>query len=408
MNSSYKVYKRDIEEILFSNIKKKINKISKIIFWLIFAETLITLFLIDFTSKNDTLGTVWFGISFFYCMLYTLTGYSWYGKMKMNNSGQRNWFFTMVGLGCIQLPLKFAFSATGISYILVPLIIYCIIFSVHTFTNIKMYKTTTNIFVKWLDLWINLSWVFSLLIGLLFMSRIIGTPGKMMIGFIAIVGLITIGLMITRIFFRNKSEKLFLIDSNSITFLSFAILSASVIWAIKVMAFNFTFGGVALGVAFIQFFFAWFIYRLMKKNNDEYESNFVKSFIFNIGILSEIIWVIVAKEIQGVISKNNAHFINIVISAITIGILIYGYIKLNISRNKIYKWIDTVGILCFVGSVIALTTLQNLGIFEGAQELDLDEMILYSSAGFFGLNVIISLFDWIFATTNNNKEKTWK
>lgn len=147
---------------------------------------------------------------------------------------------------------------------------------------------------------------------------------------------------------------------------------------------------------------------MMKKNNYEFESNFVKAFIFNLSILGELILIIISKEGQQFIGdKNQAHFMNIVVAGIGISFLIYKYIRLNITRRKLYKVIDTLAISSIVASIIALSFLQNLGIFDGVQELDIDELILYSSSGLIGINIIVSLFDWSMALNNKNKEKTW-
>lgn len=407
MKKGYKVYKRDIESILFSNLKKEVNRLNKWIFWLVFSETLISLFLIDFTTKNDTMGSVWFGLSFFYCSLYTITGYSWFSKMKMNNTNGKKWLIGMAIAGFLHLPLKFAFAASGISYMLVPLLIYVIVFMVHSFLKIQNSGTSDKPWLKWIDLMISGAFLLMVLLGIMFMSSS-SIIGRMTIGLMVILFLIVITLVIVRFIYKDKGQKLFLIDSSSIIFLSLATLSAAVIWAIKVLAFNFFFGGLAIGVCLLQLLLAYFAYRLMKKDKDEYESNFIKAFIFNLALLGEIILIVISKEGQQFIGdKNQAHFMNIVVAGMAISFLIYKYIKFNITRRKLYKVIDVFAISSIVAAIISLSILQNMGIFNGVQELDIDELVLYSSSGLIGINIIASLFDWAMTLTDKHKEKTW-
>lgn len=409
-----KIYKRNIEDILFSNIKKRTEKISKWFFSIVFLQTILSLFLLQFASNGDILDQVWFGVSFFYSLLFMSTGFKWYSKMEMSNTGQKKWFIVMTSLGVIQLPLKFLLSMKGIGLFLIPLLMYVIVYIVRTTLNAKNTPNNLKWYFKYINTIIFLIIGIMLPIGIMLMTKTISfssedSTGDVVIAFMSIFTIMLIGLVILKKIIRKKNAKLFLLDSSLIAIFLFSLISGVDVWIIEVLIMHFHFAFIPIIVGILQIGMSVIVYFLMKKNNNEFESHFVKSFIFNLGIVIEITLVIFSKQMQSFLYRElESYYLNIITMSISVTILIFAYIKNNITRRKIYKIFDSLGITIMVGIIIAMSILENFGILSGLSLTKIDEILLYVPLTFISLNVLISLFDWILSTTNNNKEKIWK
>lgn len=403
-----KIYKKNIQNILFSKIKKNMKKINLYTFIYVFILSLATLLLIDFSALHETIDAAWYSIDLFFAVLFIATGYSWVSKMQITNSNKRSWFVAMYVFGALMIPFKFLLSGQGISYMLTPFAVYLLIILVYNFMNLPTTQLRGRTWTRWISVINNILWLLSVIMGLLFMSRTIDI-GKTSITFISLMVLGIIGLNCFKLWTTRKTIKGFLLTGDSVLIISLAVVLATSVWSLKILIMHFTFGAIALGIGIGQIVILYFFMRLLRKDDNEFSSDFIKSYIANIGMLVQLVLIIVSKEAQvNFVSYGDSHYINIVLSGISIVVIMYFIYKKDISRNKWYKLLDVISLFVFAGSLIALSLLQEMGILESASTLEVDESIVYGSAGFISLNIILSTFSWIFASTNKHKEKEWK
>lgn len=403
-----KIYKKNIQNILFSKIKKNMKKINLYTFIYVFCLSLTTLLLIDYYALHDTLNAAWFGIDLFISILFIATGYSWMSKMQITNSNKKPWFITMYIFGALMIPFKFILSGQGISYMLVPLLAYIVVLLIYNFTHVPTSQLEGKTWTRWIKVINNLLLLLSLTIGILMMNKMID-PGKTSITFLSLIVLAYIGLNIYKWWITKNTIKGFLISTDSILIITLALVLATSMWSMKILIMHFSFGAIATGIGALQIIMLYFFIRLMKKDNNEFSSDFVKSYISNIGMLVQLVLIIISKEAETtLVGFSDAHYINIVLSGISIVAIMYYVYKKDITRRRLYRMLDTISLFVFAGSLIALSILQEMGVLQAASAIDIDEIIVYGSAGFISLNIIMSTFSWIGASTDKYKEKIWK
>ena len=115
----------------------------------------------------------------------------------------------------------------------------------------------------------------------------------------------------------------------------------------------------------------------MLVGKNEFKTGFVKSYIWNISSLLQLILIFASKQLMIQSGTPPNYFLNVAVA--TIGILI-GLIILfvkNVVRNKIYLIFDTLSIVLMTMSIAALGILTQMNSLSVIGGIGLDELFIF-------------------------------
>ena len=142
-------------------------------------------------------------------------------------------------------------------------------------------------------------------------------------------------------------------------------------------------------------------------NKNEFKTGFVKSYVWNMYSLLQLVLVFVSKQLMVQTGIPPNYFLNVTIATIAIlSGLIVMFIK-NIVRNKIYLILDTLSVILMTMSISALGILTQMDTLSTVGGIGLDELFIFMPLIVIVVNTLISTIKWYNAWSKKEREMIW-
>ena len=402
-----RIYKEMLKNSLFSGQEKKKKKIDIIVLGFMFLVSGSLFAQVDFSSNG--ISSIWLLVSIGLIGLFVSIGYKWITMTERNFKRESIFFWFMIIISLINYPLFYIFKSDKSSFlhiwIFIEILITCIFFhELILFVNNK--NTVQHIFKKILGISIlSLMLILGAFAGLL-AEKVLNI--SIFIGIVLVVISILIIIMtIYKIILSPKKESLIKINKG-IRVILIGMISGSLTLIARVIFESssiFTLWPIVISI--VQIVVASSGIWIMIINKNEFKTGFVKSYVWNMYSLLQLVLVFVSKQLMVQTGIPPNYFLNVTIATIAIlSGLIVMFIK-NIVRNKIYLILDTLSVILMTMSISALGILTQMDTLSTVGGIGLDELFIFMPLIVIVVNTLISTIKWYNAWSKKEREMIW-